>query len=137
MRLLGNEELARSWGNLVDHVERSLVHGAGTLTAHSLFLECMQGNAQCWLREDEYGIVKGVAITRFEMSAQHKYLAICVTTDDDWFSHGSTSHEMLEEFAKACHCNRMVVYGRKGWTRVLKQLGYYEPYSTMIKDLEV
>lgn len=137
MRLLGNEELARSWGNLVDHVDRSLVHGAGTLTSHSLFLECMHGNAQCWVREDEFGTIKGVAITRFEMSETKKYLAICTTTDTDWFSHGSESHNLLEEFAKACHCQRMIVYGRKGWTKILKQFGYYEPYSVMIKDLEV
>ena len=137
MRLLGNEELARMWGQLVDNVDRSLHHGAGTLTSHSLFLECMSGNAQCWVREDEYGIVKGVAITRFEMSATKKYLAIVVTTDGDWFDHGSDSHKILEQFAKACHCQRMAVYGRKGWTKVLKQFGYYEPYSTMIKDLEV
>jgi hypothetical protein len=137
MRLLGNKELARKWYLIVDHVDRSLVHGAGSLTSHSLFLECMQGNGQCWLREDEFGMILGVAITRFEMSVNHKVLAICATTDNDWFSHGNDSHNLLEQFAKRCNCQRMAVYGRKGWTKVLKRFGYYEPYSVMIKDLEV
>jgi hypothetical protein len=97
----------------------------------------MQGNGQCWLREDEFGMILGVAITRFEMSVNHKVLAICVTTDNDWFAHGDDSHALLEQFAKHCNCQRMAVYGRKGWTKVLKQFGYYEPYSVMIKDLEV
>lgn len=137
MRILGNEELARKWGSLVDQVEKALVHGAGTVTSHSLFLECMAGNAQCWVREDSDGEVLGVAITRFETSASHKYLAICTTTDADLFSHADNNNELLEGFAKGCGCHRMVVYGRKGWTRVLKRFGYYEPYSVMIKDLEV
>ena len=136
MRMLGNKELARMWGSLVDMVDRSLHYGGGTLTSHGLFLQCMQGHAQCWVRDDDWGLIKGVAITRFEQSETKKYLAICVTTSEGWFEHGSECHEILEQFAKATECNRMAVYGRPGWKRALKSLGYYEPYTTLFKDLE-
>ena len=135
VRMLGHEELARRWGNIVDMVDRSLAHGGGTTDSHILFVQCLASQAQCWVREDEWGIIHGVAITRYEQFDTMKMLAIVCTTSEGWFEHGPSILTDLEEFARHTDCKRMVVYGRKGWVRTLKQYGYEEPYVTLMKEI--
>lgn len=134
-RILGSEELARTWGNIVDMVDRSLVHGSGSVTSHHLLCQALSGIAQVWVREDEWGTIHGVAITRFEQFATFKALAICVTTSDGWFKHGPEVLEMLEEFGRQSDCKKMMVYGRRGWKKALEKYGYKEPYMTLSKEL--
>ena len=129
MRLLGGEELADRWGEIKPQVDKALVHGCGDLTSHGLFLQCLGGAAQCW--EAETGFV----MTRYEELQGKKRLAITTATSSDWFSEGPKALEFLEQFGRASGCTRVIVYGRKGWTRVLKQYGYEEPYITVMKEI--
>lgn len=129
MKLLSGPELAEQWGDIKPQVELALKHGAGTVTSYGLFIQCLGAVAQCWVRDG------GVCITRFEDIEGKKQLAIVCCTDHDWFSGGPEILEYYEQFAKEQGCRRVVVYGRKGWTRVLKQYGYYEPFVTLIKEV--
>ena len=135
VRLLGGEELARKWYLVVEHVERSLVHGTGDVSSYDLFIECLAATSQCWIREDEYGIIHGVAVTRIKECKQYKELVIVCTTSDGWFDHGPEILEMLEDFARGVGCKYTSVYGRRGWKRALEQYGYSEPYITLMKEL--
>ena len=134
-RMISNDELARKWYLIVEKVDRSLAHGSGTLSAHGLFLQCMGAAAQCWIREDEWGCIHGVAITRYEMYETTKVLGIAVTTSEGWFEHGPDILETIEEFAKATDCKKVAVYGRKGWKKALEPYGYKEPYTVLFKEV--
>ncbi len=43
----------------------------------------------------------------------------------------------FEDFAMRNGCNRMEASGRKGWVRVLKEVGYDEDYATSSKALPI
>ena len=77
VRLIGGDELARKWYLIVEAVERSLVHGTGDVSAYDLFIECLAASSQCWVREDEWGCIQGVAITRIKECKQYKELVMC------------------------------------------------------------
>ena len=87
-RLLGGDELARKWYLIVEKVERSLVHGTGDVSSYDIFIECQQFICQCWIREDEWGTIHGVAITRILTHKQYKEMVIVCTTSEGWFDHG-------------------------------------------------
>lgn len=129
------DTLARRWGEIVPFVEEALMHGGGSVTSYGLFIQCLGATAQCWVTEDEYGDITGVAITRFEQLESTKILAIVTTTCTDWFIGGPEVLEMFETFAKEHDCKKVNVYGRKGWARALRNFGYYEPYTVLTKEV--
>ena len=129
MKLLSGPELADNWHWIRPKIEEALVHGSGTVTSYGLFIQCLGAEAQCWVRDG------GVCITRFEYMEGAKQLAIVACTDNNWFSGGPEILEYYEQFAKEQECGRVVVYGRKGWTKVLKPYGYHEPFVTLIKEV--
>ena len=135
VRILGGQELAEKWYLIKDLVEKSLVHGTGDLSAYDIFIECLQAISQCWIREDEYGIIQGVAITRILTHKQYKECVIVCTTSKGWFDHGPDILNIIESFAKEQGCKYTSVYGRKGWARALKKFGYEEPFVTLMKEL--
>ena len=136
MRMLGSQELSRRWGYIVDMVDRALHHGGGSVTSYGLFIQCLAAQAQCWISEDAYGSIKGVAITRYEEQEGTKFLAVVAATAPEIFAkHGDEVLATFEDFAKSTDCEKMVIYGRKGWVRALKQYGYEEPYVTLMKEI--
>ena len=135
VRMLGGEELALRWHLIEPYVGRSLAYGSGDVSTYDLFIECLASQSQCWIREDEYGTLHGVAITRILTHKQYKELVIVTTTSDGWFEHGPEILDLLEDFARGVGCKYTSVYGRKGWARVLKKHGYEEPFTTLMKEL--
>lgn len=135
VRLLGGDELARKWYLVVEKVERSLAHGNGDVSAYDIFIECLAAQSQCWIREDEWGIIHGAAITRILTHKQYKECVIVCTTSEGWFDHGPEILEQLEDFARNMGCKYTSVYGRKGWKRALEKYGYKEPFITLMKEI--
>ncbi len=129
MKLLNTKQLALKWGELSPLVEQALKHGSGTVTAHNLFIQGIAAQAQFWVKDD------GVCITRYEHFETTKVLAIVACTYHGWFHDGGNLLKTLEEFARGSGCKKAVVYGRKGWARALKQHGYQEPYTVLMKEL--
>ena len=134
-RMLGGDELARKWYLIVDKVEQSLFYGTGDVSSYDIFIECQQFICQCWIREDEWGTIHGVAITRILTHKQYKEMVIVCTTSEGWFDHGPEILKILEEFGREQGCKYASVYGRKGWARALKPFGFKEPYTTLMKEL--
>ena len=102
-RVISHEELADRWHEIKDYVNESLVHGLGDVSAHDLFIECLQNICQCWLVEEEDELI-GVAITRILRYKKYSELVIVTTTTDRWFKVGPTVLEDIEQFARDMDC---------------------------------
>jgi hypothetical protein len=135
LKRMSGDTLARRWSEIVPQVEEALMHGSGTVTSYGLFIQCLGAAAQCWVDENDDGDILGVAITRFEQSEATKIFAIVTTTHPDWFSEGPDVLGFFERFAEAEGCEKVNIYGRRGWQRVLSKHGYHEPYTILTKDL--
>ena len=133
-RVISHEELADRWHEIKDYVNESLVHGLGDVSAHDLFIECLQNICQCWLVEEEDELI-GVAITRILRYKKYSELVIVTTTTNKWFEVGPTVLEDIEQFARDMDCKYTSLYGRKGWVRALKKYGYEQPYTILMKEV--
>lgn len=129
MRLLSTEELAERWSEIKPKVQLSLDHGIGESSVHDLFLECMASNAQAW----EYG--EAIGITRFIQFKGYRQLQLVTCTGSGWFEYGSKALIELEAFAKEMQCRNISMYGRKGWERAMKPLGYEYAYTVLVKEI--
>lgn len=127
MVILESKDVALRWGELAPKVQEALDHGLGENSAHDLFLECMSGNAQCWVHEDL------VAITRLCRYPQYTQLQLVTVTGPLLSGHWQELLNFLEEFAKEMGCRNLSIWGRSGWKRILKD--YQEPYAVLIKEL--
>ena len=134
IKIMGGEELSLRWHECAPLVEKALAHGTGDITLYDIFIECLAATSQCWVEKDDDKIV-GVAITRVLHHKQYTELVIVCTTCEDWFIKGPEVLEMIEDFARGYGCKYTSVYGRRGWLRVLKKYGYYEPYINLKKEL--
>ena len=123
--MLSSEEAADRWHEIKPRIEKALVHGIGETTAHDHFLAIMAGNEQLWENNLTFGI------TRVNVFPRFKQLQIVAATGSAWMK----SHPVLEQFAKELECSNMSVWGRPGWERALKPLGYKKAYTVMVKDL--
>ena len=97
-------------------VSNALSHGTGDVTSFGLFRECLENISQCWILEDEDGIIKGCAITRLNDVGLNKGL------------------KLFEHFAKGVGCKHLSMYGRKGWSKILPK-EYKQPYQIFMKEL--
>ena len=127
------KELARRWGSIVDKIDNALKHGAGSTDSHLLFCQCLAGQAVCWIEEDEYGSIKAVAITRIEH--YDNFSAMCIVACWATKEYYRDFLHIVEDCAYNAGCKRVVIHGRKGWVRQLKQFGYEEPYVTVMKEV--
>ena len=127
------KELARRWYAIVDKIDMALHHGAGSTNSHVLFCHCLAGQAVCWIDEDKYGHIKAVAITRIEQ--YDSYTAMCIVACYATKGYYEEFLGIVEDCARRAGCKRVTIHGRKGWVKQLKQFGYYEPYTTVTKEV--
>lgn len=134
IRLIEPEELSTKWSLIKPKVDAALAHGIGETTSHELFVDCMNMGAQCWLIEDGENWIKGVGITRFIGSPNHKQLQVLTLTGKGMLEEIEKCCSMMDEFAKGTGCKSISVYGRKGWGKVLPK-EYKLAYNVYIKEL--
>lgn len=133
--LLNPEQISLRWAELQPWVQKALDSGIGESTTHQLFMECINLHSQCWVIE-ENSVLTSVGITRINQFNEYKQLQIVTTTGDGWSNeYGEDAHKTLEAFAKDTGCRNIAVYGRRGWERALKTLGYVHAYSVLVKEL--
>lgn len=127
------KELARRWGEIADKIDLALHHGAGSTDSHMLLIYCLSGQAVCWVDENEYGLFQAIAITRIEQYDNYKAMCIvaCYATKEYY----EEFLGIVEDCARRAGCKRVTIHGRKGWVKQLKQFGYYEPYTTVTKEV--
>ena len=108
-------------------IESALEHSGGT----HLFADIVQGivsrRMQFWPAE------KGCAVTEIIIFPQKKIFHV--------FLAGGEKGQIVDmndsavEFAKAAGCSGMTIAGRKGWSRVLKEKGWTEAFTTLSREI--
>ena len=132
---MAGEELALNWYRLKDRIDRALYHGGQTTTSYHLFTQCMMNVAQCWVKQDEFGSVQGVAITRLSQFDTFRGLEVVTVTAEGFLDEACEFIELVEDYARSEECKRVIFYGRKGWKKLMEPCGYEEKYITMMKEV--
>ena len=134
-RMITVDEAVEKENVLGPMIQKALAKGQGERDFNDYAALLVQGDAHLWLVEDDSGIL-GVALTKFIQYPQYKSLHIAALTGDKWFEWGPEAHTRLEEFAKETGCEKIEVWGRRGWEKALKAIPEYEhAYSVFVMEI--
>lgn len=136
IKQLVGEDIVLRWDVLKPKIDQALLHGAGSTDSYLLLLQCLDRRAQCWISEDEFGTIHAVAITRIECYDTFNGVAIVAAYCPDKLKYLMSNFlSKIEDFAQMIECKRVIIYGRRGWLRQLKNHGYSEPYTVVSKEV--
>ncbi len=116
LHFIPKDEIPYVWTALIPFVDRFLEESQGESTAATMLQHLCSGEYQCWVVMD-YEEIKAVCITKIDTWASYKALHILGLTGGEWISWAKLHHE-LEIFAKRVGCDRITMWGRKGWKRL-------------------
>ena len=80
--------------------------------------------------------IQGVAITEIVKYPNFNELLMRMVTGKHFNKFLLKTETQFQEFAKENNCKRLVLYGRKGWLRVLNKINWKEGYTVMTKNIE-
>lgn len=80
--------------------------------------------------------IQGVAVTEVVEHPNFNELLMRMVTGKHFNKFLLKTETQFQEFAKENNCNRLVLYGRKGWLRVLNKINWKEGYTVMTKNIE-
>ena len=135
INVLRPEELAERWNDIRPHIEIAIEHGVGETSSHDMFVGCMNGNYHCWEILID-GKPKNYGMTRFNNFQQHRQLQIVTCAGEDWDEYGPAVLAEVELVAKDYDCKYVTIWGRHGWQRKLKPLGYNHIYTVLMKEVD-
>ena len=134
IRTVGPEELSLRWNEIKPYIDMATEHGLGELTSHDMFVGVMNGTFECWevIEDDKSQFFGMVRINHFP---QHKQLQVVTTAGEDWDIYGPKYLEDIENTARYLDCKHVVIWGRPGWQKKLKQYGYNYTYAVLSKEV--
>jgi hypothetical protein len=80
--------------------------------------------------------IQGVAVTEVVEHPNFNELLMRMVTGKQFNKFLLETETQFQEFAKENNCKRLVLYGRKGWLRVLNKINWKEGYTVMTKNIE-
>lgn len=131
---LTHEQILEHWDFLAMQIKKAQDKGDGESSPVDLCRKALNNQAQFWCVINEEGI-KNVTVTEIIQYSNFKTLHIITTTGEN-FEEYSHCHKALEDYAKEINAKSIEFWGRKGWLRKLKPMGYKESYTVMRMEIE-
>jgi len=80
--------------------------------------------------------IQGVAVTEIIEHPNFNELLMRMVIGKQFNKFLLETETQFQEFAKENNCKRLVLYGLKGWLRVLNKINWKEGYTVMTKNIE-
>lgn len=120
------------WRNAKPFIQNALKYGDNKYTLDSVKKALISRDMQLWLIYLNANI-KGIVVTEIIQYPNKKYLTIVLLSGvefDAWAYHWST----IKEWAIGEGCEAVQVFGRPGWERKLKTLGFEKIHTVLRLD---
>ena len=126
----------QEWVRCRPWIEAALPYCYGTHSIEDVERQIAEGRLQFWPGE------RCAVVTEIVEYPRLRALNIFLVGGDPRSEPGASLDELLEKmepaviaWAKALGCTRVAQTGRRGWSRVLKPLGYETTLSVMLKEI--
>lgn len=122
-----SDSILENWGSIEPHLQRVLTRIDSGHTVEDVLSKLQWQEMQLWCVNDW----QAIAVTQISILPQHKVLAVVYVAGDgvdDWLP--ALSHT-LENFAAGLGCKYVEFYGRDGWRKKAKPLGFENAFSVM------
>ena len=114
--LIQAKAVPQFWGMARDYIVKAIEHTACEYTEEMLLDACFTGNSQLWLVWSEE---RGCECAVITCVLPHCATCIIQACGGRKRQHWLGLLDEIERWAKAQGCQRMRLFGRKGWSRVL------------------
>lgn len=141
--ILKPEEFLKQYNLLAPHITSALDHGTGKTSVLDLTQKILKGSAQCWVVVDGDTLLNVSVTEPIDWEGDTVMHLITTTAIDGEFETFKVAHQELEKFSKEVGCSRIVLWGRSGWAKRLKDFEsldgnkYKQAYVVMSLDLGV
>ena len=116
--LIFPEDIDVVWPHVKDHIARSAARAEGELTPDDFFAFLVDGQMHLWVAIENKNIIAAM-VTQVIVYPRKKVLRIVAIGGEGmerWWQFFPT----LEDFAMSLDCTSLEAWGRKGWTKILK-----------------
>lgn len=97
---------------------------------------CLRGTSQIWIGHDERGDIELVCVTELHMLGKELTCVVRWLSGinvDNWTTELDT---YIEHWAKERGCLKLQIWGRRGWQRALKPLGYIHEFTVIGRRID-
>lgn len=120
--LLKASEVLSHWVILEPYIQRFLDKGNGESTAFDIGQKAINNLYQVWVIQNKAGDIVGVSVTKVDTYPQHKSLHILGLSGELWDEWKHLHNTCFEPFATQHGCSEITIWGRRAWTKKLKEL---------------
>lgn len=120
------------WPRILPWAEDFCQHSQGSYDPPYIFDKLQRGSMQTWLvmKDDD---IAAVCLTEIRKTLIRECVIVVMTGED--MSSWVELLALLEKYAIAMGCKKMVGVARPGWERVIKPMGYKKTHVQLEKDL--
>jgi len=129
-----SDYVEQAWEYVEDYIADSLKHGVGEYTTDDIKQLCQSKQMQLWIKWDDEE-VKGAFVTQILNYPQMKILLVLLLGGNDFIKWRDEVDEVLLKFGKEHNCKFVEFFGRKGWTKFLKDINYKEQVRMLSKEI--
>lgn len=122
-----HQEFAAEFARCADWLQAALDCGGNTHTLGDLVEAITDGRMQFWPAE------RGCAVTEIVVYPRAKSLHIFLAGGD--MEQIVDMDSSAAQFARAMGCTGMSISGRRGWAKVLKNNGWTEAQTVLVKEI--
>lgn len=124
------------WSAIDEMVRRSCEESGGTQTLEHIKAQWRAGKMEILVGEDEAGLAAVAVLMVTNLAALNGLSCVIISLCGRGMAQWLDRIELFERYAQWRGCRRMVIYGRRGWVRVLDDHGYTEAATLVTKELE-
>ena len=136
--LLSPAQITEHWDILKEPLKKAFETGQHECDLSDYLARALTRQAQIWVfQEEPSNNILGVGLTQFLQYTNYKTLHIVAVGGIEW-DKWADCYYIVEQFAKDNGCKAVEQWGRRGWTKLLKEHipGFETVYHVMRKELD-
>ena len=133
---INTKDIDLVWPLVAEYLHSAVQEANGEYDLQDIYDALQKNMMRLWVTYDDFGIVKAAAVCTINFFPHKKICFIMFTGGvnvDEWCTDQTLS--AIESWAKENGASTMQVFGRKGWIKKLKPLGFKEKYWVLTKEL--
>ena len=119
-------DMRRVWASVTPMLVPAIQYSGGRIDARSVIEWLMDGRYILWVVHTENSLPKAALVTRIARYPRRAMLAVDLCGGsglEDW---AAEADRVLRTFSRQSGLDGVELYGRQGWTRALRRLGWQQ-----------
>ncbi len=121
------------WPYVKEYLSSALEQSLGEYSLEDIRNACKEADMQLWIKTDKD--VLGACVTKINTYPQKKILVLLLLGGKGFIEWTDEGNVLMSSFAKENNCDYLQVFGRKEWTRRLKELKYKNNNVILTKEI--